>query len=267
MKSIEFIYYIYAALCGRPLFSRLNKLLYNLALRGMGVYNYQDSRVSGEQWFIRHILKYAGNNLVVFDVGANIGCYANEVISNRVPVRRIYAFEPHITTYQKLLKNTVEKPIEAVNLGLSDQSCLATLYDRFNASGSCHASLSSSIFSEVHQVKTESTQIQLTTVDKFCELNQIEFIDFLKIDVEGYEINVLRGAEGMLKAQRIRLIQFEFTQLNSTLGIFFKNIYDLLGDNFEIYRLLPHGMEPIKAYNPTYHEIFGYQNFVCIHKK
>ena len=264
MRSIS---YVYAAFLGRPLFVRLNKFLYSLALRGMGIYNYQDSFVSGELWFIRNILRFAGKNLVVFDVGANIGCFADEIISNRVSVGQIYAFEPHSITYQKLLKNAIQKPIKAFNLGLSDQAGIATLYDRANENGTCHASLSNSIFSEVHQVKTDSTQIELTTVDEFCRLNKIELINFLKIDVEGYEINVLRGAEGMLKAQKIRLIQFEFTQLNSTLGVFFKDIYDLLSVNFDIYRLLPHGIDPIKAYDPIYHEIFGYQNFVCILKK
>ena len=264
MKSI---YYAYASLCGRPSFAKLNKLMYGLALRGLGIYNYQDSRISGELWFIKNVLKSAGEDLVVFDVGANIGTYSNDILLNRVSVAKIYAFEPHGTTYKKLLKNTIGKPIQARNIGLSDHIGIATLYDRENASGSSHASLSPAIFSEVHRVKTESTQIDLTTVDDFCRLNQIECIDLLKIDVEGYEINVLRGSKRMLDAGKVRLIQFEFTQLNSTLGVFFKDMYELLNSNFDIYRLLPHGVEPIKSYNPTFHEIFGYQNFICILKK
>lgn len=264
---MKFIYYAYAFLFGRPSFLKLNKTLYSLALRGMGIYNYQDSTVSGESWFVKHILKSRGDNLIVFDVGANIGAYANEILCSKVSVKQIYAFEPHGSTYQKLLKNVIQKPIQAVNLGLSDQIGNATLYDRANACGSSHASLSAAIFSEVHRVKTESTQIELTTVDNFCRMNQIEYIDLLKIDVEGYEINVLRGAQEMLQTGKVRLIQFEFTQLNSTLGVFFKDFYELLVGNYNIYRLLPHGIERIKAYNPTFNEIFGYQNFICELKK
>lgn len=264
---MKFIYYAYASLFGRPSFAKVNKLIYGLALRGLGIYNYQDSRVSGELWFIKHVLKRAGKNLVVFDVGANIGSYSNDILLNRVSIEKIYAFEPHSATYTKLLKNTIGKPVQAVNIGLSDQSGAATLYDRNNASGSSHASLSAAIFSEVHCVKAESTQIELTTIDDFCRTNQIECIDLLKIDVEGYEINVLRGAERMLKTGKVRLIQFEFTQLNSTLGVFFKDFYEMLHSDFDIYRLLPHGAESVKSYNSTFHEIFGYQNFICMLKK
>ena len=261
------IHYLFASLFGRPRFNRLNKFLYSLALRGMGIYNYQNNRISGELWFIQHVLKRLGNNLIVFDVGANIGDYSKEILRNKVSVKKIYAFEPHSSTYQKLLANVTQKSIQAVNFGLSDQECTATLYDRADANGSCHASLSEEIFSAVHRVQADSIQVNLTTIDSFCRINQIEYIDLLKIDVEGYEINVLRGAHKMLQAGKVGLIQFEFTQLNSSLGVFFKDFFELLGDDYFIYRLLPHGMERIKSYNPTLHEIFGYQNFICKSKK
>jgi FkbM family methyltransferase len=157
--------------------------------------------------------------------------------------------------------------VNAVNLGMSDHIGPATLHDRADYNGSSHASLSSAIFSEVYRVKTKSETIDLTTVDEFCRLNHIDCIDLLKIDVEGYELNVLKGAKGMLNSRRVRFIQFEFTQLNSSIGVFFKDFYDLLVENYQIFRLLPHGIEPINAYNPTLHEIFGYQNFVCIPRK
>ena len=261
------IYYLFAYFLGRPRFNKLNKFLYNLALRGMGVYNYQDMRISGEFWFIKNVLKRSGDDLVVFDVGANIGGYSKEILRNNVSIKKIYAFEPHSSTYEKLLVNATHQQIQAVNFGLSDQECTATLYDRAYAGGSRHASLSEEIFSVVHRVETESMQINLTTVDSFCRVNKIEFIDLLKIDVEGYEINVLRGAHEMLQAGKVGLIQFEFTQLNSGLRVFFKDFLELLGDNYHIYRLLPHGVERIKSYNPTFHEIFGYQNFICELKK
>lgn len=264
---MKFIYYFYAVLFGRPSLIKLNQFLYSLALRGMGISNYQNSYLSGELWFIRNILKSAGDNLIIFDVGANIGSYTNEILNAKVSVKKIYAFEPHNITFLKLLKNVKKKPVLAVNLGLSDQNGIATLYDRDNASGSSHASLSMAIFSEIHRVETESSQIELTTVDDFCNSHQIECIDLLKIDVEGFEVNVLRGAERMLSTGRVRLIQFEFTQLNTTVRVFFKDLYDILSNNYNIYRLLPNGIERIKTYNPTLHEIFAYQNFVCISKK
>ena len=65
---------------------------------------------------------------------------------------------------------------------------------------------------------------------------------------------------------KISIIQFEFTQLNSTTRVFFKDFYELLSEKYKLFRLLPNGLLEIKSYNPTMQEIFGYQNFVAIMK-
>jgi Methyltransferase FkbM domain len=108
--------------------------------------------------------------------------------------------------------------------------------------------------------------VKVDTLDLFCANNEIQIIDFLKIDVEGYELNVLRGAQETLSKNRIRLIQFEFTQLNSAVGVFFKELYDLLSGDYHIYRMLPRGLQKIEAYDPITCEIFAYQNFAAILK-
>ncbi len=104
----------------------------------------------------------------------------------------------------------------------------------------------------------------MDTLDFYCENNGIETIDFLKIDVEGFELNVLKGGARMLKNKKIGMIQFEFTQINSTVGVFFKQFFDLLSADFCLYRLLPNGLQTIETYEPTSCEIFGYQNYVAI---
>lgn len=86
------------------------------------------------------------------------------------------------------------------------------------------------------------------------------------VDVEGYELEVLKGASRMLLSESIKIIQFEFTQLNTTTRIYFKDFWELLSTNYNIYRLLPNGLLHIKNYNATTDEIFGYQNFVAIKK-
>ena len=99
-----------------------------------------------------------------------------------------------------------------------------TLFDRSDGDGTPHASLSPEIFSEIRQVGRNATTVRTETLDGFCAKNKINLIDFMKIDVEGFELNVLKGAELMLSGGKIKLIQFEFTQLNAVVGVFFKQI-------------------------------------------
>jgi hypothetical protein len=58
---------------------------------------------------------------------------------------------------------------------------------------------------------TTTEQITVDTIDSFCSENGIEHIDILKTDTEGYDIEVLRGAEGMLKRGRVSLVVAECT--------------------------------------------------------
>jgi len=261
------IYYLYAYLFGRPVFSRFNNLVYWLALRSLGIYNYQNSKISGEQWLLNNVVKMLGRNLVIFDIGANVGKFSREVIEAEIDAINIYAFEPHPTTYLTLQSNVeAYKNVVPVMAALSDKEGEMPLFDREAGNGTSHASLAGEIFSEIHHVGKTEFSVSVETLDRFCSKNAVDKIDFLKIDVEGFELNVLRGASDMLINRKIRVIQFEFTQLNSVIGVFFKDIYDILSDDYDIYRLLPHGLYEISNYNPTMCEIFGYQNFAAILK-
>lgn len=51
--------------------------------------------------------------------------------------------------------------------------------------------------------------VDVTTIDAFCERYRIDFIDYLKIDAEGHDLDVLHGADGMLTSQRCGIVQVE----------------------------------------------------------
>ncbi|MHC1733566.1 MAG: FkbM family methyltransferase [Bacteroidales bacterium] len=261
------IYEAYAWLFGRPAFSKFNSLVYGLALRGLGVYNYTSSMISGEQWLLDNVVKSLGRDLVVFDVGANIGSYTKNLIDAGVDAKLIYAFEPNPVTFNMLSKNlSTVAYVFPIQAALSDQKGEKLLFDRADGEGTSHASLSRRIFTEIHMIEKTERLVPVDTIDNFSRYNNVDVIDFLKIDVEGYEINVLKGANGLLKNKKIRCIQFEFTQLNSIIGVFFKEFYDILSRDYDIFRLLPHGLKKIEKYNPTTCEIFGYQNYAAILK-
>jgi hypothetical protein len=88
----------------------------------------------------------------------------------------------------------------------------------------------------------------------------------LKIDTEGNELDVLRGAINSINQKKIKAIHFEFNEMNVISRVFFRDIYLMLKD-YKLYRLLPYGMTEINVYSPLFCEIFAYQNIVAILKK
>jgi hypothetical protein len=124
-----------------------------------------------------------------------------------------------------------------------------------------HSSMASLYQREIKNVSmNEFEVVSLKTLDEFCNEQGIQKIDFLKIDVEGHEYKVLQGASKMIKNKAIRFIQFEFGGCNIESRVFLKNFWDLLKDDFKLYRIVSDGVYPITEYNETL-EIFTYTNF------
>jgi len=265
---VKIIYRVYRYLFARKIFTKFNKLLYNCSIRGIGIYNYENMLVSGEKNLIDKTIKnMALNNkdLIVFDIGANKGDYTN-LLANEIKNIKIYSFEPHPKTFKELSTNCKQANVKLYNCALSSEEGKLKLFDYDSKDGSTHASLNEEIFSTIHNSSVTSHEVTVSTVDIICKENNISKIDFLKIDVEGYELDVLKGASKMLLNESIQIIQFEFTQINTTTRIYFKDFWEILSDNYNLYRLLPKSLLHIEMYNATMDEIFGYQNYVAIKK-
>lgn len=119
----------------------------------------------------------------------------------------------------------------------------------------------------MHGGDSISCDVEVVTLDEFVTENKINKIHLLKIDVEGNEMNVLRGAKKSLEKDIFDVIQFEFTQINSVSRVFMKDYFDLLGAKFSLHRLLPNGLLSLGEYFSTTHEIYGYQNIVAIRRE
>ena len=110
---------------------------------------------------------------------------------------------------------------------------------------------------------TSSTSVNVDTVDKFCEREHIETIDLLKIDTEGFEMEVLAGAARMIKDDRIAAIQFEFGDMFIRSPYHFVDFWDLLSPEYDLYRILRSGLQLIKCYSSDL-EIYKTANFLCL---
>ena len=265
MKLLPKLFQWYAFSFAKVKFKRINTLLIDFGLRGLGIYNYQNFNISGEFSFLKKYLNRI-ENPVVFDIGANNGEYTKLCKSINKNVK-IFCFEPHPKTFISLQENIKDNQITFINKALSDKNGKLLLYDYKEKDGSIHASLYADVIEKVHKKESICHEVEVTTVDNMVNEFNIKKIELLKIDVEGNELNVLKGSKEALNNDIIEAVQFEFTQINSTSRIFMKDFFDILKEKYRINRLLPNELLPLKEYNPTMHEICGYQNIVALRKK
>jgi len=180
------------------------------------------------------------------------------------PKAIIHSFEPHPKTYIKLEACANKHMFFAHNVGVGERITELKLYDyaATNESGSQHASIFKGVIEDIHNNTAQSFDINLTTLDSFVNEKHITKIDLLKIDTEGNELGVLKGASECLNNKVIDIIHFEFNEMNVVSRIYMKDFFDILC-NFKFYRMLSDGLVPI-TYNPLSCEIFAYQNIVAI---
>jgi FkbM family methyltransferase len=152
------------------------------------------------------ISKKITKSKIGFDIGANIGITS---IWMSQYFDQVYSFEPEFQNIERFKENieiNKVKNIKLIPFALSDKEGLDTL-NIFKSYG--HHSLSDQHIS----APIATQEVVLITLDKFCEDNSIEYIDFLKIDVEGFEFEVLNGSKKMLTNKKIKLIAFEHSPI------------------------------------------------------
>lgn len=139
------------------------------------------------------ILRLIGDGFNVFDIGANFGWYSLNIAKLRRG--RVFAFEPMPKTYEYLKKNIALNglnSIEPFNFGFSDKEQALTFY--YYPEGSGNASSVNLSGSE----KIETISCPVKRLDDFVKEKGVA-VDFIKCDVEGAELFVLRGSMGTLK--------------------------------------------------------------------
>ena len=119
------------------------------------------------------------------------------------------------------------------------------------------------VFESVHHARTTSVQVDVTTIDEFIQSEKVSRLHLLKVDAEGHELAILRGAEGAIQSGAVDIVQFEFNEMNVMSRVFFKDFYDVL-PGFTFHHVVVNGLAPMGAYQPRTHEVFILQNVVAI---
>ena len=251
---------LYALAFGWPALARMHWRLIYLFSRALGLHNYTSDRVSGEASAIDHCLRDLARP-VVFDVGANEGDWLAAVLA-RCPQATVHAFEPQAALAARIAAD--RSAVVVNNLAVGDRAGELSLYDYSDHPGSQHASLLPGVIDSLHGAKARSTTVAVVTLDDYCAERRVERIDLLKIDVEGFEANVLRGARRLLESGCVSAIQFEFNEMNVIGRTFLADFTALLAPTHTLHRMLPHGLLPLDPKRHWMNEQFVYQNILAL---
>ena len=246
----------------QSLFERLQRL----SLKGMNYGRASDYQHNGEAEALKRIQSMIqSDSALLFDVGANKGEFTKRIVEVWEGRNyHLYAFEPSQKTF-RMLQNAVPKSeaVHLVNMGLGERPGHVELFS--DKEGSGLASVYPRDLS-YHQIKfSDHETIELTTLDLFCEQNKIDSIDFLKLDVEGHELAVLNGSKKMFEKKKIQIVQFEFGGCNIDSRTFFRDYFNFFKKDFELYRILSNGLQPIRSYSEKL-EVFLSANYLAVRK-
>lgn len=219
-----------------------------------------DIHSNGESFVLKQLSKL--NHSLILDVGANVGNWAT-VASATCTSARIYSFEPVPDTHQKMIEAFQKSGIDnvvPVKGGLYKETTTA----RINQYASDeHAS--------IYDVKgagylaTSSFEIKLLKGDEFIEQNNLNFIDFVKLDVEGAEMDALIGLEKSLSENKIRLVQFEYGYINITTKVLLVDFYDFFKKHgYIVGKLYPKEVD-FREYSYKHEDFIG-PNFIAVRK-
>lgn len=130
---------------------------------------------------------------VIFDIGANIGWYTTLFA---LKGKECHAFEPNPLVFGRMVNNcklnAVDSKCKFNNYALGNEEGIASFYNFKNLSHGL------SSLSDFNRKDKEEIKVKITTCTKYIEENSISKVDLIKVDVEGSELNVLKGFEKLL---------------------------------------------------------------------
>jgi FkbM family methyltransferase len=187
---------------------------------------------------------------VIFDVGSNKGLFVSEG-KNFFPNSKYYAFEPSTHTFDELIKKfSNDSNVFCHKIALNNFSGDLPFTKDFNVCNSLVIKKESDTNNTEkdkldvrmralsgEKLKTETVRAE--TLDSFCNKNNIKKIDILKIDTEGFDLQVIQGSSQMLANQNIDIVYSELTfskDINK-----FSSVFDAINllwlYNYEVFRI------------------------------
>jgi FkbM family methyltransferase len=223
-----------------------------------------DIKSNGELVLLKSLLN---NCNVVVDVGCNIGEYSKEILLNNYKGNLIVidALQINIDKTRELLTTLNPKnKITFLPFALGDKEDVLSFYINDDENLSGHNSffdMKEIGYTELtHTVKIETKRLDNLLLD----LN-VKIVDFMKIDVEGFEMKVLKGLDNYLKRGAVKILQLEYGHAARVGRILLKDIYEYLKDfGYSAYIVMPKGLLKLE-YTPFIENKYSMINICFIH--
>ena len=270
-KILVFLYkklsIIYVFVFGRKSMQFFNDIVLSLSLNAKGFKNYGNLNLTGEKRFIKLISKEINFSI---DIGANVGKYTKLLLAETNS--EVIAFEPLPKAFEELkeIEKNFSSRLNVYNFGIGNKN--SNLELNYSTEKSELASFIQDLdkLSFVDSKNNKKIIVEVMTLDSFFKKYEQTYkekeIDLLKIDTEGFELEVLNGASETLINKKPKFIQIEFNwhQLFREQTIY---KFSKILSNYEVFKILPFGNSLIKI-DPKRPEsnIFHLSNFVFIRK-
>ncbi|HXH72430.1 MAG TPA: FkbM family methyltransferase [Mariprofundaceae bacterium] len=186
----------------------------------LDLHEYIQKRIYAYQYYepecVRAARRFMRQGGIVVDIGANIGQYSLLAAVRVGPAGRVLAFEPSPPILERLRRhlaiNRVDN-VEVVPCAVSDVAGTLSYYGPAQAGNLGQGSLVAP--SDADGTRShEALPVQAVRLDAELAARGIDTVDFVKIDVEGHEMAVLRSAEPWLRERRIRVLMVEISPDN-----------------------------------------------------
>ena len=176
------------------------------------IVNNDNPHTNGEYEFFKTM---SNHFKTIVDVGVRDDVY---YIKNAPNNCSLFLFEPNPMFFEKLEKNVnllgqTDKQVKLYNYGLSDKEAKLMYYKR-----------AESFVNRFNEIPSQ--ELNVCRLDSIPEIYALEEISFMKIDTEGYELDVLRGASGILG--KTKMVQFEYGGTYPDRNILLKDVVDYL---------------------------------------
>jgi FkbM family methyltransferase len=203
-----------------------NKFLYLIQVLQFSI-NYLTNKNFNEKKIVRFKVK---NEINIFDIGSNLGSYI-KFVSNQNKNKKInfYSFEPdkNLILVQKKLKLPSSHNLITNNIGISNENKQKQFFRRSVSSQSSF--LNDSRSKDISKLE-EKLNIRTVRLDDYCFDKNIDYIDILKIDTEGLELEVLISGSKMIINKKIGIIKIELdSKFDSIVTLLASSGYELMG--------------------------------------
>jgi FkbM family methyltransferase len=245
----------------RPELQRKNRKNIYRALQAYGYDNDASTTETSEDFLFEQVVRHFEPK-VMLDVGANVGSYSRKLLSH-FPEAKVYAFEPLAKTYATLSRLTDEHGDRFVPVNVGVGASPGSLELHYEEDASSHASFAAEA-SEVPYVRnTQKALIDVVTLDGFVAERLVgETVDFVKIDTEGFEFEVLQGARNLVSRHRPAAVHIEFNWHHMFRGHSFQMLASML-PGYEVFQFVPGGLARRDPKEPL-SNLFMFSNFAFL---